>query len=188
MMVLRGGIEPAISPLRGRSSIELTESWNGSRGRIRTSGFQGHYSWHSDRTELRANCSFEKRQARQVLFKELAIRRDDAERHSLPGIWGITLDDQVVRSLPLRQRFRQQTKRSLVLNSKSDRVGSFRETARRTSTGGVNQLGCLSAFGDVGADDAVVRQVGGALRLTVNVSSCGRSSHISNISVNNKNL
>lgn len=134
-------------------------------------------------TELQARCSFQQRKSGKKFLEQLPVGRLNADRHRLPAIWSVGLDNQVSRDTGHLQLRAKPAKLRLILGEKRNSVGAFRQVFGRTAAGGVDQLGGLGAGRNVGAGDAVVGEVlrgrnFAAGRVTVNVKcSCGGGSH-----------
>lgn len=95
----------------------------------------------------------------QIRFQQATFGRLDPDRHRLPVIGFIALHDDVVGNVGGRQPIRESPQAYLVGDMQRDGVGAIWERRLCGITGSVNKLGGLDAEGDVGADDAIVRQI-----------------------------
>lgn len=156
-MARSAGIEPAAPEVISLGALPTELQARGVGGRVLTSG-SGCPAFS---LELRPRCSFQQRKSGKKFLQKLALGRLDAERHCLPGIWSVGLDDQVSHDSGHLQLRRQPAQLGLILGEEGYSVGAFGKVARRATSCGVDQLGGLRARRNVGAGDAVVGEVRG---------------------------
>lgn len=102
-----------------------------------------------------------KRVRRQQRLELLAIHRPDTDRHRLSGVRLIDLDNQSVLDSRGRESRGERAQLRFVVDVQRYGVGAFGYGILNRLAGSVDELGGLRTERKVGANDAVVRLVGG---------------------------
>lgn len=97
---------------------------------------------------------------REKRLEELAITRRDADCHPLSCIRRVFLDRNSVPDVTKGEAQRERPELGFISNVQCDGIRARRDRVFDGFARCVDELGGLYAEGKVGADDAVVRQVG----------------------------
>ena len=119
---------------------------------IRTPDLLGHYSSCSTGLSYKRVTGEERLQA-------FAVGRHDADRGGLPFVGRVFLDDEYVGNLPFSKSSSERTQFRFIADMERDGVGAARVLFDERLAGSVDQLGGLGAEGEIGSDDAIVRQI-----------------------------
>jgi hypothetical protein len=99
-----------------------------------------------------------------VRFQQVPITWRDADRHRLADVRRIILDDELMADVGRSKASGERAQLRLIAGLERDGVGALWEIpATSRVSGSVDELSSLGADREVSADDAVVRQIRGAV-------------------------